>query len=65
MKIKELIQKLKPVPKKYFQYTMYCRKCDCLFKRYDIQYNKCPMCGNYMEVFDAVPIGKDEYDYRA
>ena len=66
MGIKKFFSEIfKPEPKKYFEYTMLCRKCDILFKRYDAMHNKCPLCGNYMEVYNASVIGKDVYDSRA
>ena len=66
MKIKEFLkEKLNIKPKKYFSYRMLCRKCDFIFENMDIRERACPICGSYLEVYDAEPIEEKIYDHRA
>ena len=61
MKIRNLFKRK---PKQYFTYRMLCRKCDLIFERARAFDNKCPLCGEYAEAYDAIPVEGKVYDRR-
>ena len=66
MKIKNFFKRMfHKEPKQYFTYRMLCRKCDLIFERLNAYENRCPLCGDYTEVYSAEPIEGKIYDNRA
>lgn len=58
----KLFNIFKRKPKQYYVYNMFCRTCDIIVTRMNAYENKCPMCGNYMEVYSCNPIKGKVYN---